>query len=305
MPPAVERFALGRDVAGVEWRHLYERHPEDVAWLRGQDWLPPVAVDALLAEETRPRYADFGNGDVIILRGINLNPGDEPDDMVALRCWFSDMRVVTVSRRQVQSVKELRERVQAGTPFASAGGLLVALGQALTVKIRGLVRTMEEAVGAHEDALLRDPNADVRDDLQRLQAQTIGLHRFVEPQHEALHDILADPPGWLSDQDGERLREVADQTRRAVETLGALRESIRSMQDQMSLRQAERMNRISYLLTIIAGLFLPLNLVAAMLGANVGGIPGAESSNGFWWMTGVLIALTVGGLFALRWMRRL
>ena len=305
MSTTVERFALSAAEAGVEWRHLDEKNAEDVAWLRGQDWLPPVAVDALLAEETRPRRADFGNGDVIILRGINLNPGDEPDDMVALRCWFSAERVVTVSRRQVQSVRELRERAQGGARFNGAGGLLVAVGQALTSKIRGLVREMEEAVDRHEDALLDDPNADVRDALQRVQAQTIGLYRFVGPQHEALQDVQANQPAWLTDQDDERLREVADQTKRAVETLGALRESIRSMQEQMSLRQAEKMNRISYLLTIIAGLFLPLNLVAAMLGANVGGIPGAEAADGFWWMTAVLVALTVGGLFGLRWMRRL
>jgi zinc transporter len=305
MPPAVERFALAAAEAGVDWRHLDERDRDDVAWLRGQDWLPPVAADALLAEETRPRRADFGSGDVIILRGINLNPGDEPDDMVALRCWFSAERVITVSRRHVQSVRELRERAQSGAPFAGAGGFLVALGQALTDKIRGLVRTMEEAVDRHEDALLENPLADVRGDLQRRQAQTIGLYRFVAPQHEALRDIQADPPTWLAEQDGERLRELADQTRRAVETLAAIRESIRAMQEQMSLRQAERMNRISYVLTIVAGLFLPLNLVAAMLGANVGGIPGAESPYGFLWMSGALAALTVGGLLAVRWMRRL
>ena len=28
------------------------------------------------------------NGFVIYLRAINLNPGDEPDDMVSLRVWL-------------------------------------------------------------------------------------------------------------------------------------------------------------------------------------------------------------------------
>ena len=300
---AVERFELAADVAGIAWRHLDEKHPDDVSWLRDAS-LPPVAVDALLAEETRPRYAAFDGGDVIILRGVNLNPGAEPEDMVSVRCWLASDRIVTVSRRNVRSVHELYERVAGDGRFASPGAFLVILGHALTVKVRQVVRDMEEALGELEDRLHRAPNGELRDAMQELRGRAIGLHRFLAPQFEAFSDVLEEPPSWLSDGERERLREVADQTKRAVETLAAIREAVGSLQQQFSLRQAERMNRTSYMLTVIAGLFLPLNLIAAMLGANVGGIPGADLPTAFWWMTGLFIVITVAGLLALRWMQR-
>lgn len=301
---AVDRFDLSAAEAGIPWRHLDEWHADDVAWLR-QVGLPPVAIDALLAEETRPRFAAFGGGDVVILRGVNLNEGGEPEDMVALRCWLSAERVITVARRHVRSVSEVRDRLSGEERCDDAGGLLVLLAQALTAKIRGMVRAMEDAADDYEDELLRAPESDLRDRLQELRGRAIGLHRYVTPQHEALIDVLEEPPGWLSDSDAERLREVADQTRRAVETLSTIREAIGALQQQISMRQAERMNRTSYLLTVIAGLFLPLNLIAAMLGANVGGIPGAQTPDAFWWMSGLFVVLTVVGFLVLRWFGRL
>ena len=58
----------------------------------------------------------------------------------------------------------------------------------------------------------------------------------------------------------------------------------------LAARTSEKANRTLYLLTLAAAIFLPVNLIAALLGANVGGIPGAESPLGFL----VLSLLTVG-----------
>jgi zinc transporter len=45
-------------------------------------------MDALLAEETRPRSFPVGEGLVVILRGVNLDPGADPEDMVSPRLWI-------------------------------------------------------------------------------------------------------------------------------------------------------------------------------------------------------------------------
>jgi len=38
------------------------------------------------------------------------------------------------------------------------------------------------------------------------------------------------------------------------------------------------MNKAMYVLSIVAAIFLPLSLLTGLLGINVGGIPGAETS---------------------------
>jgi len=40
-------------------------------------------------------------------------------------------------------------------------------------------------------------------------------------------------------------------------------------------------------------LALPMNLVAGLLGMNVGGVPLAQHAHGFWWVLGLVLLATL------------
>jgi zinc transporter len=58
--------------------------------------------------------------------------------------------------------------------------------------------------------------------------------------------------------------------------------------DQLVERRAEDMNRSMLILAVVAAIFLPLGLLTGLLGINVGGIPGTETSWAFWAVCGLL-----------------
>jgi zinc transporter len=72
---------------GLLWVHLNYTAPEAQQWIKEESQLEDVVGDALLAEESRPRVTAFDDGLLIALRGVNLNPGADPEDMVSLRIW--------------------------------------------------------------------------------------------------------------------------------------------------------------------------------------------------------------------------
>ena len=92
------------------------------------------------------------------------------------------------------------------------------------------------------------------------------------------------------------LRESADRISRYVEDLEANRDRAAVTQEELATRLAESMNRISYLLTIVAAVFLPLGFLTGLLGINVGGIPLAEDTRGFVIICGVLLVIGIGQL---------
>ena len=58
--------------------------------------LSEFACDLLLEEATRPRLLDLGAESLLVfLRGVNLNPGAEPEDMVSLRVFADARRVIS------------------------------------------------------------------------------------------------------------------------------------------------------------------------------------------------------------------
>lgn len=62
----------------------------------------------LLEENTRPRLLPLPNNELLLfLRGVNLNPGAEPEDMVSLRIFGSAQRVISLRMRPLRATDEL------------------------------------------------------------------------------------------------------------------------------------------------------------------------------------------------------
>jgi zinc transporter len=77
------------------WVHLSARSAGARRWLEQDAQLPDeTLVDALLAEDTRPRMQIREDGVLLILRGVNLNDNAEPEDMVSIRIWVENRRFI-------------------------------------------------------------------------------------------------------------------------------------------------------------------------------------------------------------------
>jgi len=100
-------------------------------------------------------------------------------------------------------------------------------------------------------------------------------------------------------------RELAERVTRFVEDLDAVRERALVTQEEIASRLAEQMNARMYVLSLVAGVFLPLGLLTGLLGINVGGMPGEHSPLAFWIVCLILVATGAGlvwGLRRLRWL---
>ena len=57
--------------------------------------------------EARPRATGFVNGAIIALRGMNLNPRHDDEDMVSLRAWVTENTFVTVRCQKLLAVDDI------------------------------------------------------------------------------------------------------------------------------------------------------------------------------------------------------
>ena len=57
--------------------------------------------------EARPRATEFGNGAIIALRGMNLNPRHDDEDMVSLCALVTENTFETVRRRKLLAVDDI------------------------------------------------------------------------------------------------------------------------------------------------------------------------------------------------------
>lgn len=261
------------------WIHHSQRATEVAA--SNADGMPTAALLAINADETEPRFTRFDGADVLILRGVNLNENRRPEDMVSLRVAVMEDRVESVALQRVRAVEDTAELARASGDRARSGMIVTSLVASLTSRVKDSLVHLGRQLAELEDMLeAPGPNPSAQE-LSQLRRQAIWLHRFSVPQAEALEAVVAAEPAWLKDSDLIEMREHWHATRRNVAALEAIRDHSRLIQDRIDQATAEASHRATYILTIIAGIFLPLNLVAALLGANVGGVPWSQDGNGF------------------------
>ena len=121
----------------------------------------------------------------------------------------------------------------------------------------------------------------------------IKLRRFVRPQNEALAELSAGEVYPLEAECNGFLQETSNRTKRIVEEMDATSDRLQALQDHADLLHASALGRNSYVLSIVAAIFLPLGFLTGLFGINVGGMPGVEAAYGFWLVTASSILLGV------------
>ena len=111
----------------LAWVHLDANNPQTKKWLEKEiSYLDPYIVEALVAEETRPRLTAIGDGALIILRGVNLNEDSDPEDMVSIRMWVDKSRIISLRKRRLKAVSDVEESILSGE-IVNAGDFVCKL----------------------------------------------------------------------------------------------------------------------------------------------------------------------------------
>ena len=275
---------------GFLWQHLRLGAAGTPGILR-EAGLDDFVIDALLAEETRPRFTVHGEGAILNLRGVNLQEGAEVEDMISVRFWLTKSRVIGVWRRPLAATEDMLASIERGRGPVSPGDFVARLALRLADRAEPAVADLNEAVDEMEEALLEREARIERSRLSSVRRTAIILRRFLMPQRDALTTLEIEDIGWLSPHDRSQLREAAERIYRLGEDLDAIRDRTQIVSDQMMDARAERLNARMLVLSSVAAIFLPLSLLTGLLGTNVGGIPGARHPVAFWIVCLILVVL--------------
>ncbi|GGU56195.1 zinc transporter ZntB [Pseudomonas laurentiana] len=287
------------------WLHWDRSHPQTQTWLRQDSGLNEFACDLLLEENTRPRLLSLPDAQMLLfLRGVNLNPGAEPEDMVSVRIFAEAQRVISLRLRPLRASDEVLQQLAEGRGPKSASELLLALAQLLTEKVQALVSDLSEEVDGEEEKLETDERyAPEHGSMLHMRRRAAGLRRFLAPQREIYAQLARNKVPWFAQEDADYWNELNNSLIRYLEELELTRERVALVLENEDRRLNQRMNRTMYRFGIITCIFLPMSFLTGLLGINVGGIPGSESPYGFLFASVLLIALALGQWWLFRRLR--
>lgn len=290
------RNSKGSKSKNFDWFQI-NRQRDDAEALLLAAGCDDFIVESLLAEDTRPRFTVHGDGAILILRGVNLNQGEEPDDMVSVRFWIERDLVIGVWSRRIFAVSDVIDSIERGNLPMSPAELISRICFRLADRAEPIIADLSEKMDALEEIAEKTSYSRSRKGLIEIRQSSSNFRRYLVPQRDALTTMAIEDLSWLDDRQSGRIREAAERITRLGEELDALKDRAMIAHDEILSERADRMNRTMLLLAAVTTIFLPLGLITGVLGINVGGMPGADNPAAFW-----IVCAGLGVLGVLAWL---
>lgn len=280
------------------WLHWDRSHPLTQRWLREQSGISEFACDLLLEENTRPRQLQLpGDALLLFLRGVNLNPGAEPEDMVSARIFADPRRVISLRLRPLRATEEIIAQLEKGCGPKNSAELILQLAHYLADRVDAVIEGLSEQLDEQEERLDSDerymPNHGL---MLHVRLRAANLRRFLAPQREIYSQLARNEFAWFAKDDTDYWNELSNRLIRYLEELELVRERVGLVLEAEHRRMSEKMNRTMYRLGIITGFFMPMSFITGLLGINLGGMPGAEYGHGF-----LLACVLLGAVACFQW----
>lgn len=284
--------SASQSVNNPVWLHVdYSEHSAE-NWLRNQD-LDDVVIESLIRPDTRPRTVAMSKGILVVLRGVNTNPGADPEDMVSIRLWIEDSRIITVRQRKLFSIQDVRTSLENGKGPDNIPNLVQDLIERIADRISGFVETIEEQIAEYELKMEEGAETINRGEISRFRRQIASVRRFLAPQRDALEALYRYSKGEFKEGQTYRILEESDRITRCVEDLDLIRERTLVLQEELLNRIAQEQNARMYVLSVVAAIFLPITFITGLFGMNVAGLPGTLDTSAFWLVIIGMVVVTV------------
>jgi len=277
---------------GFAWLHFNLSQVSTEKWLRQHLNLSSVFYETL-REASRSTRVELDDGTLVaVVNDVHYDFSFEPSDISTLWLSVSEKLIVSARMQPLRSVDRLRDAVRRGVPMTSSVALLVHLMHDQGDVLANIVREITTRIDTIEDKLLAGRLETKRADLGISRRLLVRLQRLLAPEPAALFRLLKKPPPWIREADIEDLHQSSEEFNVALSDMAALQERIKLLQEEIAGRVAEANNRSLFVLTVVTVMALPINIIAGLLGMNVGGIPLADHPAGFWIVVAVIVSFT-------------
>ena len=257
--------------------------------------------ELMVTDQTRPRFASYPRGALLILRGVGHRDALSKDDLVSVRLWIEPERVISFVQKPVGAISEIAAQYELNRGPASPAEFIAELAQRLVENMADVMAGIEADITELETESVSSPASDVHERIAKTRLSIIPVRRYLAPQREALSQMLATRLEWLNEESRHRLRDALDVTIRYIEDLDEARDQLEVIQTTLAMQIAGRTNRAMLVLAVVAAIFLPLSLITGLLGINVTYIPLSDHPAAFW---GVCLLLLLLGAILVWLVRR-
>jgi magnesium transporter len=300
---SIDRGWLNPASGAIVWVDLAAPSIPDSLVLSDTFRFHPLSVEDAMSPIQFPKAEPYDGYLYVILHGIEGRAHEHCFTTHDVDFFVGPHYLVTVHDGDSRSIADLRDHATRNPKILSEGpvALFHRIVDSMVDHYRPEIDKLEDRLDTLEDEIFKTGDPRLVRTILDEKRQVASLRRIVIPQRDVIARLARRDFVDVSTEMSFRFRDVYDHLVRISDDALMFQDRITGMLDAHLSNVSFRLNEVMKVLTLVTVLFMPPTLVAGIWGMNVPlpHFPGGEAAQ-FWWVIGVVVAITVTMLAVFR-----
>ncbi len=287
------------------WVDLSAPTPEEMRLLSDVFRFHPLSIEDAQSALQYPKLETYQSYVYLVLHGIRLKPDQHHFATHDVDFFIGRNFLVTIHDGSSRSIAEMRSICDRNTRVLGEGpiGLLHRIVDSMVDNYRPIVEELEDRIERLEEQAFTGQERLVRQ-IIKVKRELATMRRVIVPQRDAIGRLARRELPIVSDELAYRFRDVYDHLVRFTEESLLFQDRVTGILEVNLTTVSNRLNQVMKVLTVMSTIFLPLTVLTGMWGMNIDlpRFPGGEPAQ-FWWILGIMAAVSVTMLALFRRLR--
>jgi magnesium transporter len=303
-PQAIQHFI---EHAGLEWIDFTFPGREQVEYLRERFDFHPLNLEDVVSKIQRPKIDENDDPEYLflVLHFPVFNEMTRLSAVSEIDIFIGPNYLATTHDGRIRPLLRLlqhvdtNEKARALAMSHGSGYLLYRVIEVLVNACFPMMNRLDEKVDTLEEQIFEQDVAKSVEELSFLRRDVMSLRRIIRPNLPVIRSLATRERAFLQLDEAAYYGDLADGLSRIWDMLEEQKETIEGLDATLASLTSYRINREMKLFTLITVIFLPMTLIASILGMNVV-LPFAEHPLALPTIILLMIAIGVGMIYYFR-----
>ena len=294
--PKTEKTVTWLDVDGIHETAL-------IAKLGGLYHLHPLLLEDVVNTEHKPKLEIYDSGHMFLTMKMLHISNESPI------CVSPEHVSFVLGENYLLSFQEelsddiftpVLDRLQASVGKTRRNGpdyLLFALMDIVIDNYFIVLERLGDNLDAVEDQVIKGDEGLSLKELYSLKRELTLSRRMIWPIRDMINQLIREDNPLIQKESIPYFRDLYDHVMQVLDTIDSYRELVASLADVHLSTISNRMNSVMKTLTIFSAVFMPLTFIVGVYGMNFDNMPELRLHNGYYYVWGLMIAVTTGLIF--------
>ncbi len=163
-----------------------------------------------------------------------------------------------------------------------------------------VLEVIGDRVARIEEEIISEPDQKSLLELYQLKREVISLRKHIWPTRDLVANLLRSESEFITDNTQLFFRDLQDHISRVIDTVETYRDLLSGIMDIYLSTNANKMNEVMKVLTIMSSIFIPVTFIAGIYGMNFEFMPELQSRYGYAAVWAVMLAVMLGLVYYFR-----